>query len=268
AFNGELVDTAMPTAAPAGETAATATAVSRSIHPWLFPAPPAEVVRLGPGAVVLDQPLDLAPGTELHIVAGTRLELRTGAGIRCFGGCRCEGTEAAPIEILRHADADGIHCSGATVTFAHTTFVDDTPWRDLEAEAEPLLRLGRAVATIEHCRFVRAAGNAIVVVGGRTSLGHTSVRRCHHTALVASDGAEVQLRDCDLLFARRAMLACDGARLAIHHGTMRGNLAGIRAERSASAFAGAEVLLDAVECAETGTLDLEADAHSRIDRRR
>lgn len=257
AFTGARVDTSTPICSSAAHA-------TRSIHPWSWPQRDSPV-RLGPGTVRLDAPLEIGAGATLEIAAGTRIELDRGAGIRCFGALSALGTRHEPIEFVAAAGAQGVFCSGGVVRFATTTFADATPWRDLEVAAAPLLALGDCRAELVDCRFLRAAGNAIEVTAGEVTLRDCAVHRCHHTALLASGNARVALADCELAYARRAMLARDGAEVSWHGGRMRGNLAGVRAERSARPFGGGVIRVRQVAFTGTGQFDVDADVFSRLD---
>jgi len=258
AFTGKRIETTMPICS------GNAPADRRSVHPWDFPIEPSPNVSLGPGTVVIAQPLQIDPDSHLRIVPGTRVVLHALAGIRCFGTLQARGTPEAPIEIVATPASRGIACFGAKALFADTTFVDETPWQGAPATTAPLLSLANSMTKLINCRFVQAAANAIEITGGEVAMRDCTVQRCQQTALIASAGAKVQLTAVDLLFARRAMLVRDNALVAHHDSTLRGNRTGVLAERSARAFEGGNVVLDGVTFTETLQSDVVADPFSSV----
>lgn len=71
-----------------------------SLHPWCLPAEPRRVVRLGPGAVRVDETREYGPGETVTIAPGTTVELAKGASLIFRGPLFAVGTAAAPIRFV------------------------------------------------------------------------------------------------------------------------------------------------------------------------
>jgi hypothetical protein len=242
----------------------------RSVHPWLGRAAASREVQLGPGEVVLDEPLTIAPEGTLQLAPGTTLVLRGASRIRCRGALLASGSAGAPITIRRDGSATtAVECLGSPrVQLAWVTLHDATPWSQEGAASEPLLALRSCPdATLEHCRLTHAAGDALTVVGGACRLSDAVVHGSHGTALCAA-GSSVTAERCTFAFASLGVLARDGTTVLLRSGELRGNLVGARAERSARPFRGATITLDAVACRDNGQFDVDADAFSAIELRR
>jgi hypothetical protein len=237
----------------------------------MAPAPPPEL-RLGPGEVTLAETLQTAAETTLLIEPGTTLRLAPGASLRCRGSLRALGTAATPI-VFEAAGEPGaaargsIVCTGsAHVEFVHVHLSElGCPAGDGRAGAAALELRGCRGARLIACRIVRAAEHALRVVGGDATLVDCELRLCRGTVLLAEGRATVDVRGGSLAFGGVGVLARDGARVRAADAAVRGNLIGVRAERSAQAFAGGAVRLERVACGDNGQRDLDAAEGGTIE---
>jgi len=226
---------------------------TRSLKPWSFAQHSPIEITLGPGTVHVTEPLAVASDTILRIAAGTDLHLA--AGIRCFGRLVANGTPQQPIEI--HCDGAGITCVGGSVEMTHVRVADTAKWNSLDGAPQAMLSLRDCRTRIHSSQFARASGIAIAVVAGNAQIADSIVSRCHGTALAATSGAQVQLTNTDLLFARRGIVSQDDARVLWNTGTLRGHRIGVIAGQTAPPFAGGKVRLENVTCLDAGLFDLD-----------
>jgi hypothetical protein len=243
--------------------------------PHLLWPPPAETVRLGPGAVEIAATRIFEPQQTVEVVAGTQLRLGQGASLVFLGPVRFAGTAAAPITVegADGADWGGIAVQGlatAGSSFDHVIVRGGTApsWRsvpypgvfDVHHTSEIAFRNCRfghsrqehdmlhAVYVddliVEDCAFEDTSGDAVDLEFVKGVLRRVSFLRSGDDALDLM-GSEVDLVDSVAVgCGGYGVSAGEETEAAVRDSLLAGCKAGVLAKNASSVALGGTLLYD------------------------
>lgn len=156
--------------------------------------------------------LQVSVGTELRIMAGTRIVLDNHVNIVINGTLSVEGTRQKPVQFVsKHWDSPwgGIEIKNSTATLSYCFFINGGADNNRifgHSQSQPVLKVDNSETTLSSCYFFDNVGKALGTRNSRLILNNCLISRCdtggefHYSVVKIIDSYVLDIPNDDGIF--------------------------------------------------------------------